>query len=93
MGYERFTELVETAEGWLKLEAEAYCADLRQTMTTERGGREGTDALIERFLSGRRYRHLQRLGHEHVERVIYEACGQSSVRIELYTSEAAHGRA
>jgi hypothetical protein len=74
LGCERFTELVETVKGWLQLEAEAYCADIREMMTTERGMREGADALIERFLTGRRYRRLQRLGREHVERVIREAC-------------------
>jgi hypothetical protein len=74
LGCERFSELVETPEGWLQLEAEAYCADIREMMTTEQGVREGADALIERFLTGRRYRHLQRLGREQVERVIYEAC-------------------
>ena len=74
IGCDAFTAHVSTAEGWLQLEAEAYCADLREMMTTERGVREGADALIDQFLTSWRYRHLQRLGREHVEKVIYEAC-------------------
>jgi hypothetical protein len=73
LGCERFSELVETPEGWLQLEAEAYCADIREMMT-ELGMREEADVLIERFLTVRQYQRVQRLGREHGEHIIHAVC-------------------
>jgi hypothetical protein len=43
-------------------------------MTTEQSVHEGAEALVERMMSGRRYRGIQALGRERVRAVVYRAC-------------------
>jgi len=74
MGCVEFTAAAATPAGWLEMEAEAYCGDLREMMTTEQGVREGADLLVERLMTGRRYRGVQALGQKRVREAVYRAC-------------------